>query len=230
MTNFCYDYPRPAVTTDICLFTLQDEKLAILLIKRRETPFLGHWALPGGFIRETETLDECAARKLTEETGLYSVPLETVGTFSDPSRDPRGRVITFAYFGLLPHDQQALIPGNKEDAVQWHCIDQLPSLAFDHAAIVSAARKKLIDSSERSPIVLALMPQHFTLSQLQKVYETVEDKELDKRNFRRSILEKGWLKETGQYERGPNRPAMIFGAANSAHHGLPFEGEPSEKK
>lgn len=210
MTSYCYDHPRPAVTADICLFTLNDGALNVLLVKRKEPPFMGHWSLPGGFIRETETLAQCAARKLAEETGITGAPLEPVGTFSDPARDPRGRVITFAYFALLPHDQRVLIPGSREEAAQWHDMEHLPPLAFDHGGIVSAARKALVDISQRTPIVLALMPTRFTLSRLQAAYEAVQGSELDKRNFRRSILEKGWLRETGKFERGRNRPAMLF--------------------
>jgi 8-oxo-dGTP diphosphatase len=212
MTSYCYDHPRPAVTADICLFTLRNGALNVLLVKRKEPPFMGHWSLPGGFIRETETLAQCAARKLAEETGITGAPLEAVGTFSDPARDPRGRVITFAYFALLPHDQTVLIPGSKEEAAEWYTLGQLPALAFDHSAIVTAARKVLVDTSQRKPIILALMPPRFTLSQLQTAYEVIEGTELDKRNFRRSVLERGWLRETGEYERGRNRPAMLFEA------------------
>lgn len=210
MPQFCYDFPRPAVTTDICLFRLYDGELQILLIKRNNETFEGYWALPGGFVREAETLDQCATRELQEETGVIDVPCEGFATFSDPGRDPRGRVITFAYLALLSEPGPSLSAGTDADAAQWFSASQLPQLAFDHADIVTAARTSLIAKSLRTPILLSLMPQRFTLTQLQTAYEAVEGRVLDKRNFRRWIIETGWLLETGEHARGRNRPAMLF--------------------
>lgn len=213
MTQYCYEYPRPAVTTDICLFTVVEDDLRVLLIRRGGDPFKGDWALPGGFLKETETLDECAARELQEETGVQGAHLEAFATFSDPKRDPRYRVVTAAYFALVPATDHVLAAGSDADDAQWHSIEKLPRVAFDHRSIIKAARHALVAKLDREPIALALLPQRFTLTQLQRVYEAVERLPLDKRNFRRSILAKEWLRETGELERGRQRPAMLYESA-----------------
>ena len=210
MTQFCYDYPRPAVTTDICLFTVVADDLKILLIRRGGEPFKGAWALPGGFLQETETLDQCAARELREETGVSGAHLEAFATFSDPKRDPRYRVITAAYFALVAEADHILQSGTDADDAQWHSMAKLPKLAFDHREIITAARQALIARLDREPLALALLPPRFTLTQVQKVYEAIEGQHLDKRNFRRAILAKGWIRETGDMERGRRRPAMLY--------------------
>lgn len=207
---YCYDYPRPAVTTDICLFTVVEEELRILLIRRGAEPFKGLWALPGGFVSETETLDQCAARELAEETGVKGACLEPFGSFSDPKRDPRYRVITAAYLALVPATDHALQSGSDAEDAKWHPLSRLPKLAFDHDKIIRSARATLSDRIDREPLALALLPVRFTLTHMQKVYEAVRGMEIDKRNFRRSILAKGWIEETGEMERGRQRPAMLY--------------------
>ncbi|MFN4140446.1 NUDIX hydrolase [Aestuariivirga sp.] len=210
MTQYCYDYPRPAVTADICLFTVVEDYLRILLIRRGGEPFKGLWALPGGFLQEEETLDECAARELREETGVEVAHLEPFATFSDPRRDPRYRVITAAYFALIPAARHAIKSGSDADDAQWYSMARLPTLAFDHRDIVRVARQALAEKLDREPLAFALLPPRFTLTQVQKVYEAVEGLPLDKRNFRRSILSKDWIEETGEWERGNRRPAMLY--------------------
>jgi 8-oxo-dGTP diphosphatase len=217
MTQYCYDYPRPAVTTDICLFTVVDDDLKILLIRRGLDPFKGAWALPGGFLKETETLDQCAARELQEETGVEGAHLEAFATFSDPRRDPRYRVITAAYFALVPEADHVLRSGSDADEARWHSMAKLPKLAFDHRDIIRTARQALIARLDREPLVFALLPARFTLTQVQKVYEAVEGQPLDKRNFRRSILSRGWISETGEMERGRQRPAMLYGGKGAGN-------------
>lgn len=213
MSQHCYDYPRPAVTTDICLFTVVDDDLRILLVRRGEEPFKGSWALPGGFLREDETLDDCAARELQEEAGVTIPHLEAFATFSDPGRDPRYRVITAAYFALVPATDHILKSGSDAADAQWHSLQRLPTLAFDHREIIAAGQRSLAARLDRAPLALALLPPRFTLTQLQKVYEAIEGQPLDKRNFRRSILAKDWLTETGEMERGNRRPAMLYNRA-----------------
>ena len=213
MAQHCYEHPRPAVTTDICIFTVVDNDLRILLVRRGVEPFKGSWALPGGFLREDETLDECAARELQEETGVSGAHLEAFATFSEPHRDPRYRVVTAAYFALVPAAHHALHSGSDADEAEWHSMQRLPDLAFDHQAIATAARRSLMSKLDRDPLALALLPPRFTLTQVQKVYEAIEGQPLDKRNFRRSILAKDWIKETGELERGNRRPAMLYESA-----------------
>jgi 8-oxo-dGTP diphosphatase len=210
MTQYCYDYPRPALTTDICLFTVVEHDLRILLIRRGLEPFKGAWALPGGFLQENETLDQCAARELREETGAVGAHLDAFATFSEPNRDPRARVVTVAYYALVSAASHSLRSGSDADDAQWRSMARLPDLAFDHRDIIAAAHRALMEKLDREPIALALLPRHFTLTQLQRVYEAVEGQPLDKRNFRRSILAKEWLRETGKLERGNRRPAMLY--------------------
>ena len=165
---YCYDYPRPAVTTDICLFTVVDDELRILLIQRGAEPFKGAWALPGGFLSETETLDQCAARELKEETGVGNAHLEPFATFSAPDRDPRTRVITAAYLALVPAAVHALQSGSDADDAKWHSATRLPKLAFDHRDIIKAARVALREKIDREPLALGLLPVQFTLTRLQR--------------------------------------------------------------
>ncbi len=207
---YCYDYPRPAVTTDICLFTVMDDELRILLIRRGSEPFKGSWALPGGFLGEAETLDQCATRELKEETGVSDAHPEPFATFSDPDRDPRGRTITAAYLALVPAADHVLQSCTDADDARWHPVSRLPKLAFDHRDIIKVAQQALTERIDREPLALALLPDRFTLTQLQKVHEAVHGTPLDKRNFRRSILAKGWIAETGEMERGRQRPAMLY--------------------
>lgn len=210
MTQFCYDFPRPAVTADICLFTVVDHDLKILLVRRGEEPFKGSWALPGGFLRETESLDQCAARELQEETGVVFAHLQAFATFSDPGRDPRYRVITAAYLALVPEADHEVRAGSDADDARWHSMAKLPGLAFDHRDIIRAARQALVARLDQEPLALALLPARFTLTTLQRVYEAIEGRDLDKRNFRRSILARDWIRETGEMERGRQRPAMMY--------------------
>lgn len=140
-----YAYPHPAVTTDIALFSLGSEGLKLLLVKRKAPPFDGQWALPGGFLEMDETLEACAARELREETGIEAVHLTQFHAFSAPDRDPRERVISVAFLGLLPADAAPPMAGSDAADVRWHNADALPPLAFDHAEIVRMAQAHLAD-------------------------------------------------------------------------------------
>lgn len=208
----CYDYPRPALTTDVVVFTLREQQLQLLLIRRAQPPFAGMWALPGGFLDMDEDIDRCAARELAEETGVSGVYLEQLYTFGRPNRDPRGRVISVAYYALVPAhrlpDPQA---ASDAAAVAWFPVAQLPRLAFDHADIIAMARQRLAAKLEYSTIALQLLPEVFTLSELQRVYEAVQGAPLDKRNFRKRILALDLIEETGRLRRsGKHRPAREY--------------------
>lgn len=143
MTQHCYDWPRPAVTTDVAVFADREGQASILLIQRGGEPFAGCWALPGGFLEEEETLETCAARELKEETGLEASALHLFGTYSKPGRDPRGRTVTVAYW--MRHDQKSGEPVAGDDAAgcRWFALDRLPTLAFDHDVIIADAVKCL---------------------------------------------------------------------------------------
>jgi 8-oxo-dGTP diphosphatase len=210
---YCYEYPRPAVTVDIILFTFTDNDLKVLLIERNQPPFAGAWALPGGFVEQDEDLDTAALRELAEETNVSDLYLEQLYTFGQPDRDPRTRVITVSYFALLSADQAARLDiRGQSDAkeVRWWSMYGLPDLAFDHARILQYALQRLRWKLEWTALGFLLLPAEFTLSELQKVYETVLGEPLDKRNFRRKMLAAGVLEETGRVRQGDHRPAKLY--------------------
>ncbi len=210
-----YEYPHPAVTTDIVIFTIRDERLQLLLIKRRETPYRGKWALPGGFLQMKETLDECAARELEEEAGISNVYLEQLYTFGAVKRDPRERVISVAYYALIPSDKLAIRPSSDADAVGWFSMKELPSLAFDHSEIVERAYERLTAKLTYSTIAFQFMPMEFTLTELQNVYEIILQEDIDKRNFRKSILALDSIVETKNMKKeGAHRPAKLYKLKN----------------
>lgn len=206
-----YDFPRPALTVDLAIFTIRDGALQALLIRRKEAPFKGQWALPGGFVREREDLEAAARRELAEETSVADVYLEQLYTFGAPERDPRGRVITVAYFALIASAQRTLAARADAAEAGWFPLRGLPKLAFDHAAILEYALERLRNKLEYTTVGFQLLPERFTLTELQKVYETILDKRLDKRNFRRKMDLLGIVEPLGEYKRaGVQRPAQLF--------------------
>lgn len=206
-----YDYPHPAVTVDVVIFTIRDRQLKLLLVRRAGEPYRGRWALPGGFVRLEEGLDEAARRELEEETGVSGVYLEQLYTFGRVDRDPRERVITVAYYALVPSDKLQLRAATDAEAVGWFGMDELPDLAFDHAEIVAMAHQRLAAKLDYSTIAFQFMPELFTLSELQEVYETILRQEMDKRNFRKWILALEQIEETEEERRGGiHRPARLY--------------------
>ncbi len=202
---------RPAVSVDVAIFSLRDKDLQILLVRRAHPPYQGRWAIPGGFIQAGESIDAAARRELREETSVQSVYLEQLYTFGAPKRDPRGHVITVAYFALVPAEVTARAGDDAAEAA-WHSIYQLPALAFDHDEIVGYALQRLRYKLEYTSVGFELLPNEFTLSELQAAYEIVLGERLDKRNFRRRILEAGILMETSRFRagEGQGRPARLY--------------------
>jgi len=147
-TGYTYDYPRPMVTVDAVVFAVRDAGLSVALIERKNPPFAGAWALPGGFVEMDEPLRAAAARELAEETGLTRVRLEQFHAFGDPGRDPRGRSIAVAYWGVIDASRQTLRAGDDAAAAQWHRVNALPELAFDHRAIMDHAVRVLRIAAE----------------------------------------------------------------------------------
>lgn len=141
--KYVYDWPRPIVTADAAVFTFAGGKAKLLLIQRKHEPYAGRWALPGGFVEMDEDLPEAAARELAEETGLQGVPLEQLRTFGTPGRDPRGRTITVAYFGITGKDAPQIQAGDDAAQAQWFDIEDLPGMAFDHDEIARYAIARL---------------------------------------------------------------------------------------
>ena len=184
--------------------------LQILLIRRGLEPFKNKWALPGGFVRVEETLDDAARRELDEETGLKDVFLEQLYTFSGVDRDPRERVVSVAYYGLVKPSGLRMAAASDAQDVKWFAIDEVPSLAFDHQTILEVALKRLRGKIRYEPIGFELLPKEFTMSQLLKLYSNALRKPIDKRNFARKIKKLGILKELPEKRRdGAHRPASL---------------------
>ena len=208
---FQYEFEHPAVTVDIVVFSLRDDRLQLLLIQRAIEPFRGRWALPGGFIRMDEDLEQSARRELQEETGIHDIFLEQLYTFGTPDRDPRERVISVAWYALISSSQLALNPTTDASDARWFAMDELPDLAFDHNRIVQMAHRRLVDKSDYSTLAFQFLPKEFTLQELQQVYETLQMKSLDRRNFRKWILSLDLIEETGKMRRaGAHRPAKTY--------------------
>jgi 8-oxo-dGTP diphosphatase len=206
-----YHYPRAALTVDGVVFGFDAGELKALLIQRALEPFKGKWALPGGFVRVEETLDDAVRRELVEETGLDDIFLEQLYTFGIVERDPRERVVSVAYYALVKlSDHQAKAATDAANA-QWFPVSQLPKLAFDHAEIVALALARLQSKVRYQPIGFELLPPKFTLSDLQHLYEAILGAELDKRNFRKKVLGFGLLVPLNETQMaGRHRPAQLF--------------------
>src|SRR5260221_11539430 len=204
-------YERPSVTVDVVMMSLRQRDLQVLLIKRRSWPFEGMWAIPGGFVNIDESLETAAKRELQEETGVEDVYLEQLYTFGDPGRDPRTRVITVVYFALLNSDHLQVRAADDAVEVGWFSVYHLPPLAFDHAQILNYALERLRGKLEYTRIAFNLLPEEFTLRELQRVYEIILHRTLDKRNFRKKILATGILEDTGAKKmEGTHRPARLY--------------------
>ena len=200
-----YEYPHPAVTVDVVAFTLIEQALKVLLIRRSESPYRAGLALPGSFVRIDEGLEEGACRVLREKTPLKQVYIEQLHTFGEPKRDLRERVISVVYLAIIPTHQ---VSSNLN---QWHAVDNLPSLAFDHSTIVALARERLCSKLNYSSIAFRFLSTRFTLTDVQKTYEVVLDETLEKRNFRKQLLARGILKATGEMSSGgAHRPAQLY--------------------
>jgi len=207
------------VTVDIVILTIADEQLRVLLVKRGIPPFQGAYALPGGFVHNDESLEAAARRELSEETGTRDVYLEQLYSFGDPGRDPRGRVLTVAYYALVPGDRSPLKAGTDASEAAWFPVSKLPPLAFDHREIIEYAITRIRNKLEYTSVGFELLPEKFTLSELQHLYEVILDKQLDKRNFRRSIDNLGLLKPLKEKQATGRRPAQLFRFAKAEKRG-----------
>lgn len=200
-----------AVSTDIVIFTLIEKQLHVLLVQRTWSPFDGSWSLPGGFVESDEDLETSAWKRLAAETSLTGVYLEQLYTFGNFNRDPRTRVISVAYYALIPSDRLNALPPSHSDRVGWFPFDDLPKLALDHDLIISKAHERLASKLDYSTIALQFMAKEFTLRELQEVYEAILRASLDKRNFRKWILSIAGIEETGKMRRnGAHRPAKLY--------------------
>jgi 8-oxo-dGTP diphosphatase len=205
------DYPQPSVTVDLVIFTIAEDDLKVLLIKRGQEPFKGRWALPGGFVEIDESLERAAARELQEEVGVTNVYLEQLYTFGDPKRDPRGRVISVSYFALVDAERQRIVAASDAAEAQWHSVFDTPKLAFDHGKILDYAVWRLRNKIEWTTVGYELLPKKFTLSELQRVYEIILQRPVDKRNFRKKIMAQGQIVELNETRSDvAHRPARLY--------------------
>lgn len=209
--KYTYDFPRPAVTVDCVVFGFDEGDLKVLLVRRDVDPFRGKWALPGGFVREEESLDEAARRELREETGIEKLYLEQLYTFGDIGRDPRGRVITVAYYALVKLAAYDVNAATDASSAAWFPVADVSRLAFDHEKILEVALARLKAKVRYQPIGFELLPVKFALSELQHLYEAILETPLDKRNFRKKILSTGLLVELDEIQQDvAHRAARLY--------------------
>lgn len=197
------------VTVDIVLFTIEKSELKVLLINRLIEPYKDQLALPGGYVLRDESLEEAAKRELREETGVENSYLEQLYTFGDLNRDPRGRTITVAYYALVPNEQ-TLRPSSDAADAQWHSVSKLPALAFDHRKIIKYAQERIRNKLDYTNVGFELLPKKFTLSELQDVHSAILGDLLDKRNFRRKILQRGLIKPLDEWRETGRKPAQLY--------------------
>lgn len=220
---YTYEYPRPALTVDCVVFGFDGGDLKVLLIQRKSPPYEDYWALPGGFVDMGEPIETAALRELEEETGVKNLYLEQLYTFGKPGRDPRGRVISVAYYALVKLVDYQPNAGDDAKAAQWFSVLALPPLAFDHELIMDTALKRLRGKIRYQPIGFELLPEKFPLSELRKLYITILStnpdenttelmkSKLDKWNFRKKMLRLGILKPLDEYQQGvPHRAAQLY--------------------
>ena len=207
--KYCYKYPHPAVSTDCVIFGFDGSELQVLLIERGIEPFKGKWAFPGGFLNMDETAGEGALRELKEETGLENAYIEQFNTYSDPGRDPRERVITIAHYALVRI--QEVKGGDDAAKAQWFPIDEVPQLAFDHDKILRDAMRKLRERIHFEPIGFELLPEKFTMKDLQILYESILGVKFDRRNFAKKMMHYELLNQLDETVRPTaKRDALLY--------------------
>lgn len=215
---YIYEYFRPALTADVVVFGFDGSRLKVLLVQRKIDPYRGSWALPGGFLHEDETLEECALRELREETSFIPDFLDQFHVYSAVHRDPRGRVVTAAFFGLMPIS--AVKGGTDAADARWFDLDEVPHLAFDHGEILHMAKRHLRERIYFEPIAFRLLNDKFTMSELQHVYEVILGVTFDRRNFQKKMLSSQIIQPLPEHRvaHGPSRPARLFSFVSNQYH------------
>jgi 8-oxo-dGTP diphosphatase len=208
-------FPRPLVSVDVTIFTVAQGALRVVLVRRGEEPFADRWALPGGFVDVTRDadLEATARRKLEDKTGVAAPYLEQLGTFGSAARDPRGWTVTIAYFALMPATGIALRPGGNALEVAWFPVEGervRPRLAFDHEQILAAAVARLRAKVEYTSLPAFFLPEEFTLGGLQRAFELLLGRAVEKSAFRRRVLAAGLLVEVPRMDKGRTRPAQLY--------------------
>lgn len=216
MSNYYESYPRFLVSVDCIIFGFSEGKLKLLIQQRQLEPGKGLWSLMGGFVKKEESVSQAASRVLFELTGLHKIYMEQLGAYGDVERDPGERVVSVAYYALInvnEYDSEL----SKEHFAKWVDVDELPELCFDHNEMVRNARKAMKDRIKVEPIGYNLLPEHFTLTQLQSLYESIMGESIDKRNFRRSILDKDYLIKTDLIDKKNSRRGAALYKYNDKH-------------
>lgn len=206
--RYCYRYPRPSVTADCVLFGFDGVKLNVLLVQRRNDPFKGCWAFPGGFMEMDESIEACASRELREETGLVGVSLKQFHVFSEPGRDPRGRVVTVAFYALV----RVMDVSGGDDAADacWFPLGELPQLAFDHELVLQEALRELRERLYFEPVGLGVLPDVFAFVDFQHLYEAVSGKKLDCGKFYECVMKSGIIVPYGKAGTGLSAGERLF--------------------
>ena len=200
-----------SLTVDAVVFGYEPaEGLAVLLVKRKLPPFKGKWALPGGFVLKNESLETAVERELKEETGISVNYLEQLYTFGNPKRDPRKRVVTVAHYGLVKRSAFHLHAATDAADAQWFLLEGLPHTAFDHQQIIEMAVERLRAKLSYQPVGFELLDEKFPFSELHKLYETIKDQTLDRRNFKKKFMQLGILEELREKTEGRGRPGSLF--------------------
>lgn len=222
-----HEFDVPLATVDMSIFTIQDAELKVLLVKRAQFPAKGKWALPGGFINLTKdkSLDDTASRKLKEKTGVSTSHLEQVQTFGTAKRDPRGWSLTVAYFALISSEALELLADESSEEVKWVAVNDIHKthkLAFDHSSVLETCCERLKSKVQYTSLPVNLLPESFTLTELQNTFEIILGSNIEKKSFRKRVLDADILKETGEMRTGSNRPAKLFTAKeNGLDHIFP---------
>lgn len=216
--KYHYKYPHPSVTTDCVIFGFDGAKINVLLVERGINPYKGRWAFPGGFLKMDESALQGAKRELYEETGLKDAYIHQFHAFSDPQRDPRERVITIAYYALVRISE--VKAGDDAAKAQWFPLDKVPSLAFDHDQILREATIALRRQIHFEPIGFELLPEKFTMTQLQHLYEAILDVKFDRRNFSNKMLHLGILTQLEETVTLPNKKEAFLYKFNAENYQL----------
>ena len=204
-------YKYVVIAADVVIFSIIEGQLKVLLIKMKKHPYTDYWAVPGGLVHPEESLDDSAARILYTKAGLSNVYLEQLYTFGEVNRDPFGRVVSVAFFALIPSTGLHLKTTKEYADIDWFPVSHLPKLAYDHKHIVKSAIQRLQSKLSYTNIIYGLLPNEFTLGELQNIYEIILDRKLDKRNFRKKILSLKLVKKLNRKKStGPNRPAELY--------------------
>ena len=213
------------VAVDAVVFGYDAKQLSVLLIKRGVEPFKDSWALPGGLVMDDESLETAVTRELKEETGVQIDYLEQLYTFGQPGRDPRNRVVSVSYFGLVRPNHFKIQAATDAKEVQWFPVKELPDLAFDHGTILNIAKERLKAKLQYQPIGFDLLNKEFPFSDLENLYTTILDHKIDRRNFRKKFLSFEIVEETDKiHQKGSGRPAKLFKFNNKKYNQLLNEG------